>query len=200
MHRQINGVPLEEPNAIDHRLVQCNCNSFRKQQQNRHKRARNRFCLDLAKEHNRIDSLSFEINMNYEKWPFNLAFSQYDHRCILFHFQLWFGIVVDCFQFFRCHSLHTFIVNHAIVNWSSQSVSLTSNMLWSANGARCTTSTKHITFRMCTYRCQSNDFNYGAEFVLAMQCGWARLDLTRLGSFAIQLNNLSNRIGFWYEL
>lgn len=102
MHRQINGVPLEMP--MQSIIASCNAiHLTNKTAKARHKRARNRFLLlkNTQCQYGRF-SLSlflFQINMNYEKWPFNLGFSQYDdHRCILFHFQLWFGIVADWFS------------------------------------------------------------------------------------------------------
>lgn len=55
-------------------------------------------------------SLSYsQINMNYEKWPFNLWFSQFNRlNAFVFHFQLWISIffllwivllLCDCFVF-----------------------------------------------------------------------------------------------------
>lgn len=93
-------------------IASCNVIPFERKKKSPYSSTRNRlifflsnrtqptlFCLPLA----HAFSLFSQINMNYEKWPFNLGFSQFD-RCILFRFQLWFCYCAIVFRFFEFHS------------------------------------------------------------------------------------------------
>lgn len=96
--------------------------------------------------------------MNYEKWPFNLGFSQFNRCILLSHFHLWF--------FDSSHSLHTYFnfkieaLIRWIINWLSLlyvylesvfcSCELNTDCLeWPQKNVH-----SHITFQMHTYRCQ----------------------------------------------
>lgn len=157
--------------------------------------------------------------MNYEKWPFNLVVLLNTlNRCILFHFQLW--IVYDCLRFysipfrvffislhfhfffhtlFRSLSTNTYTrrIDIGIVNWLSV-CRFVLHIEYRHIVERPTQF--HITFQMHTYRCQSNDFNYGVEFILNYSyCCWSYWSPS-LRSQRQQSNILSNRWLFFFDI